>query len=194
MSVRKVFKMPKPVGITGRTSTITNSFVNSIIPVIVPSDDELEESLRILKLNKDDLRCAYCGGHATEWDHLRPIVAAKRPTGYISEIHNLVPSCGKCNQSKGGKYWKDWIRSNAKLSPKTRRVTGLDEKIACLVVYEKWGNVKPHDFEKLVGSEHWKRHWRNCEELHNKMKEAQKLADQIRKTIRGQSVGKKLKK
>jgi len=178
--------MPKPVGITGRTSTITNSFVNGIIPVIEPSDNELEESLKILKLSKEDLRCAYCGDRATEWDHLRPIVANKRPTGYASEIHNLVPVCGKCNQSKGGKYWKDWIKSDAKLSPAKRGVSGIDKKIKCLESYEKWGKTKPIDFEKLVGANLWEQHWRNCQDLHNQMKEAQKLAERIRNAILGQ--------
>lgn len=185
MSIRKIFKMPKPVGIKGRTSTITNSFVNGIIPVIEPTDGELEESLKILKLSKEDLKCAYCGDRATEWDHLRPIVTKKRPTGYISEIHNLVPACGKCNQSKGGKYWKDWINSAAKLSPKKREVSNLDEKVKRLEAYEKWGNVKPVDLENLVGANLWKKHWQNCQNLHIQMNEAQKLSDQIRDTIRG---------
>ena len=184
MSIRKIFKMPKPVGITGRTSTITNSFVNGIITVIEPTDNELEESLKILELRKEDLRCAYCGDNATEWDHLRPIVAKKRPTGYISEIRNLVPACGKCNQSKGGKYWKDWIKSGAKLSPQKRGIAGLDEKIRRLEAYEKWGNVKPLDLERLAGANLWERHWRNCQDLHAQMKEAQKLAEQTRDTIR----------
>jgi len=185
MGIREIFKMPKPVGIAGRTSTITNSFVNSIIPVIMPTEDELQKALKILKLNKDDLRCAYCGDRATEWDHLRPIVKDKKPTGYISEIHNLVPACGKCNQSKGGKYWKDWIRGGAQLSPKKRGVLDLDEKVNRLEAYEKWGNVKPLDFEKLAGTSLWHRHWKNCQNLHNQMKEAQKLADQIKNAILG---------
>lgn len=176
--------MPKPVSITGRTSTITNSFVNSIIPVIDPAENELEESLKILRLDKEDLRCAYCGDGATEWDHLRPIVGKKRPTGYVSEIYNLVPCCGKCNQSKGGSYWKDWIKSNARLSPKVRKVLGLEQKVACLEVYEKWGNAKRFDFEKLVGSELWTQHWENCNKLHEQMKVAQKLAEKIKDTIR----------
>jgi len=163
---------------------MTNSFVNSIIPVVPPSDDELEESLKILKLNKEDLRCAYCDKEVTEWDHLRPIVSQKKPTGYISEIHNLVPSCGKCNQSKGGRHWKDWIKSDAKLSPKKREVPNLNEKIACLEAYEKWGNVKPFDFGKIIGSELWNQHWKNCHNLHAEMKEAQKLAEKIRNIIR----------
>jgi len=102
----------------------------------------------------------------------------------MSEIHNLVPACGKCNQSKGGKYWKNWIKSNAKLSPKRREVTELDSKIKYLEEYERWGNVKPCDFEKLVGSNLWKRHWKNCEDLHAKMSDAQKHAEQIRELIK----------
>lgn len=184
MPIRKIFKMPKPIGITGRTSTITNSFVNGIIPVIDPSNEELGEALKILNLSKEDLRCAYCGDKATEWDHLRPIVARKRPTGYISEIHNLVPSCGKCNQSKGGKYWKDWIMSDAKLSPKKRNTLNLDEKIKRLEAYEKWGNIKPLDFESIMEPQLWDQHWKNCQNLHDRMKEAQKLAEKIRIIIR----------
>ena len=37
------FQMPNAVKITGRISTITNSFVNSIIPVIEPSSEEVVE-------------------------------------------------------------------------------------------------------------------------------------------------------
>ncbi len=184
MTIRKIFKMPKPTGITGRTSTITNSFVNGIIPVIDPSNEELEEALKILNLDKEDLRCAYCDDKATEWDHLRPIVAKKRPTGYISEIHNLVPSCGKCNQSKGGKYWKDWIKSDAKLSPKRRGTLNLNEKIARLEAYEKWGDINPLDFKNIVEPQLWDQHWINCHNLHEHMKEAQKLAEKIRIAIR----------
>jgi endonuclease I len=47
-------------------------------------------------------------------------VLKKKPTGYISEIHNLVPACGKCNQSKGNKEWRQWMLSDATLSPKTK--------------------------------------------------------------------------
>jgi hypothetical protein len=51
------------------------------------------------------------------WDHLRPLVKNKLPTGYISEIRNLVPSCGPCNQSKGASDWRAWMRGKARGSP-----------------------------------------------------------------------------
>lgn len=84
------FRMPTPVKITGRTSSITNSFVNGVIPAIMPSNEEIALALEVLGMDASDVRCAYCGDPATEWDHLNAIVRRKRPTGYISEIHNLV--------------------------------------------------------------------------------------------------------
>lgn len=97
MSLLACFSMPRPVNIAGRTSSVTNAFVNGVIPTRRPTEQDVEEVLRILELNAVDLRCSYCGDRATEWDHLRPLISAKRPTGYISEIANLVPACSKCN-------------------------------------------------------------------------------------------------
>lgn len=180
MKYKDVFKAPKPMKITGRTSTVTNSFVTSIVPSIEPTEQEIEQCLKILELDPNNLRCAYCGDKATEWDHLRPLVKDKKPTGYIAEIRNLVPACGKCNQSKGNKYWKDWIEGNAKLSPKTRQVKGLDKKIEGLRRYERWGSVLLLNFEEIVGVELWNQHWHNCEKLHKEMRNCQTLADRIK--------------
>lgn len=46
--MKKVFRMPAPVKITGRTSSITNAFVNGIIPVIEPTDEEIDDVLKHL--------------------------------------------------------------------------------------------------------------------------------------------------
>lgn len=143
----------------------------------------MELALQILDLSADNLRCAYCGDKSTEWDHLRPIVKGKKPTGYISDIYNLVPACGKCNQSKGNKPWKDWMISNAKLSPKTRGVRDLEARIEQLSNYVKWGNVNPIDFESIVDSKMWEKHLENCEKLHQDMKQAQELAMIIKHKI-----------
>ena len=107
--IRGAFKMPKLVKITGRISTITYSFVQAIIPVDPPSDADVRKVLKLLGMTPENIRCAYCGDSATEWDHINPLVANKQPTGYWSTISNLVPACGKCNQSKGGKPWKVWM-------------------------------------------------------------------------------------
>lgn len=127
-TLAKAFRMPVPVKITGRTSSITNSFVNGVIPAIMPSDGEIALALGVLGMDASDVRCAYCGDPATEWDHLSAIVRDKRPTGYISEIHNLVPACGKCNQSKGNRPWREWMFGPSPLSPASRGVGDVVER------------------------------------------------------------------
>lgn len=183
MSVRDCFRMPRPVRITGRSSSITNAFVNGIIPCHEPTDAELEEALRILGLDASDLRCIYCGDAATEWDHLRPIVRGQRPTGYISEIANLVPACGKCNQSKSGSDWRAWISGRAPRSPASRGINDITARINRLEDYENWRAPTVFDFEGIVGKELWSLHWSNWEQLMTRMKECELVALKIRKAI-----------
>ena len=117
------FQMPSPPTLVSRKSSITNAFVNAVIPIIDPTIDEIEKALAILGMDPADVRCAYCGNKSTEWDHLRPLVLKLRPTGFISEIANLVPACAKCNQSKGNRPWRTWIASKTgKHSPMVRGI------------------------------------------------------------------------
>jgi 5-methylcytosine-specific restriction endonuclease McrA len=39
--------------------------------------------------------CSYCGGIATEWDHVNPL-----RNGGPNAISNLVPSCAPCNRRR----------------------------------------------------------------------------------------------
>lgn len=183
MSYLKLFRMPTPMKITGRSSSITNSFINSIIPVIQPTEVEVEEALNVLGMSHENYACSYCGDTATEWDHLRPLVMNKLPTGFISEIHNLVPSCGKCNQSKGNKAWETWMRSSAKLSPHSRGIKDLEARAKRLEAYENWGSPTLLDFEAIVGTEVWKEHWDNWASIQKLMKEAQVIATKINLTV-----------
>ncbi|MCH8862138.1 MAG: HNH endonuclease [Proteobacteria bacterium] len=183
-SAKSVFSMPTPMKITGRSSTITNAFASAIIPVLHPTDDEIHASLRLLGMSVGGVWCSYCGGPHTEWDHLRPTIKNKRPTGYISEIKNLVPACGKCNQSKGNKNWREWMLSDARLSPKTRNIKRLDQKIANLAAYENQSGITNIDFEALLGSSIWSQHWKNWEAVLGQMENAQILADEIREELR----------
>jgi len=181
--MKKLFKMPNPVKIVGRTSSITNSFVNGIIPVIQPTDEEINEALNILGMDENSICCAYCGDAYTEWDHLRPLVINKMATGYVSEIHNLVPACGKCNQSKGNQNWYEWMYGSAQLSPATRGIKDIDERCARLKEYEKWGIPIKIDFETIIGKEDWEKHWENCEKIKSMMRESQYLSDEIQKKL-----------
>lgn len=183
MDYLSLFRMPTPMKITGRSSSITNAFINSIIPVIQPTAEEVKQALEILGMTPDTFQCAYCGAVASEWDHLRPLVKDKKPTGYISEIHNLVPACGKCNQSKGNKDWKVWMTSSAELSPTARGIKDVAERIKRLDAYEKWNVPTKIDFEAVVGKETWSQHWQNWERVQSLMRESQELAAKINQRV-----------
>lgn len=183
MPYLSLFRMPTQIKITGRSSSITNAFINSIIPVAHPSDGQVKKALEILGMSPESFQCAFCGDTATEWDHLRPLVVNKKPTGYISEIHNLVPCCGKCNQSKGNKPWAAWMRSDARLSPKTREIRDIELRFQRLTAYEQWEKPTRMNFEMILGDEVWTQHWENHEKVQDAMKQSQVLAEKIKKTI-----------
>tara|TARA_R110001583_G_scaffold191912_2_gene357810 strand:- start:2227 stop:2799 length:573 start_codon:yes stop_codon:yes gene_type:complete len=179
MNYLALFRMPTPMRITGRSSSITNAFINSIIPVVQPSADDVRQALTILGMTPKTFQCAYCGGVVSEWDHLRPLVKDKKPTGYISEIHNLVPSCGKCNQSKGNKEWKAWMLSDAKLSPTARGIKDIAERVMRLEAYENFKAPTKMDFAEIVGADIWAQHQNNLDRLQSLMRESQELAARI---------------
>ncbi len=176
-------QLPAPMSVTGRSSSITNAFINAIIPVIEPTEAEELEALRILGMSPNDIRCCYCGDKSTEWDHLRAIISNQEPTGYITEIANLVPACGKCNQSKGKSYWRTWIEGNAKLSPKSRGVTDIKDRVDRLSAYEAWRQPKKIDFAAIVGPEMWQRHRTNWRSVLDLLKASQELASEIRSLV-----------
>ena len=183
MSYLDAFVMPTQVTIMARTSSITNSFVNGIIPCIAPTEDEVAAALSVLGMDGESVACAYCGDPMTEWDHLNPLVRNKRPTGFISEINNLVPACGKCNQSKGNKPWRKWIVSGARKSPRSRGVPDLEGRIARLEEYERTFEPVRLDFESIVGPELWGAHWKNLERVHEVMKQCQEHSDLVKRAI-----------
>jgi|SRR5271156_3223917 len=176
-------QLPSPMNVTGRSSSITNAFISAIIPVIEPTVEEEREALEILQIDPEDIRCAYCGDKVTEWDHLRPIISNQEPTGYITEIANLVPSCGKCNQSKGKSHWRTWMEGAARLSPKTRGVPDLADRVARLQRYEAWRQPRKIDFAAIVGPEMWQRHRQNWRSVLDLLKKSQELASEIRSIV-----------
>lgn len=181
--LKLAFRMPKARSITFRTSTLTNAFVSAILPFPQPEASEISEVLRILEMTPNDLRCAYCGNTATEWEHLHPIVKGRRPTGYSSSIKNLVPSCGKCNQSKRAEEWRHWITSDVSGSPKSRKIADLDKRILRLEKYEKWANCRRIPIEKIVGEEAYREYFAKLDYITDQMKEAQKMAGILKAKI-----------
>ena len=180
MNVLDVFRMPTPVSVLGRSSSITNSFINGIIPSRYPSEEEVAEALSLLHLDPTDLRCAYCGDKSTEWDHLRPLISGQDPTGYISEIQNLVPACGKCNQSKGNSHWRSWMLGNAKLCPRVRCIADLEIRIARLEKFEQWREPTKLNIPEVVGEELWREYKANWRQLLDAMRNSQELSHRLK--------------
>ena len=176
-------KLRAPLKITSRTSSITNSFVQAIIPTVSCSKEEKTEALAKLGMTIENLSCVYCGSATTDWDHLRPLVQNSRPTGYISEVKNLVPSCGPCNQSKGAADWKAWMLGKARGSPTTRDLPDVAERVARIEKFVSWGSVRPVDFEHLVPRDMWSDYWDQLSAATNAMRTAQEKAALLRQHI-----------
>jgi hypothetical protein len=177
------FRMPSIQTMTSRKTSITNAFVCAIVPSLRPSLEEIAEALCILGMDPSDVRCAYCGDRASEWDHLRPLVVKRRPTGFISEIANLVPSCGKCNQSKGNTPWRDWMLGKAKLSPTGRGLSNIAERVSRLEAYERWRAPTRVEFESIVARDTWEHYWSLCERVIDDMRRCQEVADSLRAQV-----------
>ncbi|WP_317416724.1 HNH endonuclease [Thermophilibacter provencensis] len=152
----------------------------------MPSDEEIALALEALGMDALDVRCAYCGDPATEWDHLNAIVLGKRPTGYISEIHNLVPACGKCNQSKGNKPWRSWMFGPSPLSPASRGVGDIEERAEKIADYERRFPPVRIDFEAVVNGDLWKAYWDAHRDLIERMMRCEELATAVRAEISSQ--------
>jgi hypothetical protein len=68
-----------------------------------PSNYKEKEELPVHEFDKD--KCFYCEiNKATLIDHIYPVIYQKLPTVYyVESVHNKVPCCKKCNESKGNK-------------------------------------------------------------------------------------------
>ncbi|MEO8734765.1 MAG: HNH endonuclease, partial [Flavobacteriales bacterium] len=159
-------KWPREHKITERTATIRSSFVRAIIPFIKPTDQEIQDSLKELQQDPDDLRCSYCGSQATEWDHFRPVLKEKHATGNITDIYNLVPCCAKCNESKSNFDWDSWITGKTQQGPE--KVDGRDGRVQILKHFEEWSNTRTHRLsDQVLNDDRIQAYMNRCEELVN---------------------------
>jgi hypothetical protein len=181
-------KLPTINNIKGRSSSIRASFIKAILPEIISDeikerDAIINESLHILYQTKEGELCSYCGTNkATEWDHFQPIVRNKLPTGYITDLYNLIPSCSKCNQSKGSRHWKEWLDGKAKESPASRKVDLLDEIRNNLEKFELEINkntvlLSPEELVKT------KEYLTRAEDFLKSLEKFQEEADKIKESI-----------
>ena len=176
-------KSGRPGQILGRLSTITSEFWRAIAPSSQPTASDVREALDVLGMSPNTITCCYCGDKYSEWDHLRPMVENRLPTGFVTEIQNLVPSCGKCNQSKGSQHWKQWMLSSAKNSPASRKVADIDSRIEYLEKYEQWRIPTVIDFNTAAGHELWERYLTALKDVKKLLSSADGVAAEIRALV-----------
>ncbi|UOR00146.1 HNH endonuclease (plasmid) [Hymenobacter sp. 5317J-9] len=158
-------KLPARMKIDSLKTSIRRAFINTIVPEVRPTaaqEAAWRAQLGIAPLAVDGLGCVYCGRPATQLDHFRNLTAADgRPSGYITDIYNLVPCCSTCNSSKAGKHWKIWMTSNAANAPNKRlSATELADRVAVLDRFEVWSTplATRLDVLALIGVSEWEQY------------------------------------
>ena len=178
-------KAPKTSKITSRSSSITNAFIQAILPTGLWTEAEEVEALSRLGMARPVLACSYCGDTTSEWDHLFPLVRQKKPTGFIHEIRNLVPSCGRCNHSKSGGDWHVWFRNPNSNSPTKRNILDREKRFERLEEFVKWGALKAIPFHELVHEEELKSYWAVLDKVQIELAAAQRIADRLKPILQG---------
>ncbi len=178
----KQLKWPKVTTVSGRSSTIRGQFIKAIVPHIPATEEEVHACLKVLGQDPEDLKCSYCGITATEWDHFRPVVKGRKPTRSVTDVYNLVPACGKCNQSKSGSHWRVWMTGSARLVPKAG--AEQEQRIKRLEEFENWSNERTYWLsETFLNSPLVQDYLDQCEALIRSLSVYDEMALQIRASL-----------
>ena len=180
----KKFKLPTKSDLKSRTSTISNAFAIAITPYIYPSEEEISSFLMELHLKQG--QCAYCLGKANAMDHVKPLVTNGLPTGYITEIRNLVPCCSACNSAKGAQDFKSWYKSAknvARLHLEGLTDTQIEERFEIISRYVD-KIPQPIDYKTILGDDMWNEYLRRKEEMISLLKDDQVFCDKLNAIIK----------
>lgn len=180
------FKMPSKSNLKSRTSTINNAFAIGITPYLRPDDDLLKAYYDELKI--EPCQCGYCMrlGEGKTVDHINPLVISGKPSGYITDINNLIPCCKDCNSKKGGKYFGDWYKSpKNKKRLKSMGLTDqiINERYDIITAYINNHCSKPYDYEKIVGEDKWNEYINRKNKMIALLEEDQKFCDELNELI-----------
>jgi hypothetical protein len=160
-----------------RKTTINHAFAAAIAPYDLYEEARIRRAVEILGQDPDqDLRCVYCNEEAQTWDHVFGTVKQSRFSGHGHRLGNLVPSCKKCNSSKGNKNWKDFLEQlgdSEKLPSEI--VQNRESTIHKYLTTHSYLDVEPHnspDYDRLL-------------EIRSEVLDLLKQADELAERIRG---------
>ena len=104
--------------------------------------DDLAAVYAYFKVNGGDY-CFYCDApEPTRWDHLHAV-----SRGGSTVPGNLVPACGRCDDSKQARDVEEWIASKSRHRPSGERLQVLLGKIRA---YREHFHYQPVAFEKRL--------------------------------------------
>lgn len=175
----KRFKLPTKANLKGRSSTISNAFAISITPYLYPTTKEINWFYASLSIQEG--QCAYCLGDANAMDHIKPLVTNGLPTGYITDIHNLVPCCSACNSSKGKKDFSEWYLSQNNIDRLHKK--GLDDEEIqnrYKVIINYINHIgEPLNYQEIVGDDLWNEYLSRRKDLIAALRENQEFCDKL---------------
>lgn len=180
------FKMPARTTIKGRVTTIRNSAFNGILPVEKPDKEDIafiEEKIGTDK-SKSAFLCGYCGKSiSSQKDHINPLIIDGKPSGYIHEISNLIPSCESCNSIKSNDTLEQFF-DNPKFTCKLSESELIDRKRIVEEYQEyfrkKYGKLVKLNFEQIVDSDLWEEYLNKTEEILELMRSTSDMYNKIK--------------
>jgi len=81
----------------------------------------------------------------TRWDHLHPV-----SRGGDTVPGNLVPACGRCDDSKQDREVEEWVRSTSPLRPQKNELPRIRREVK---EYRKKFNYIPREFKSKLSKE-----------------------------------------
>lgn len=120
--------------------------------------------------------CAFCGGaEAPRNDHLVPVI---NRGDFIRQ--NVVPACAKCDDSKGQKDFRSWMReatSKSSLRQRGFTDTQIEERIQRI---EQWQTGYESKTDEQLFEKNLSRYRLILEKMDNLIKKAQQLVNDVK--------------
>jgi hypothetical protein len=123
--------------------------------------------------------CTYCGSSNVErWDHLVPITA-----GGETVIGNMVPACGRCDDSKRDLRYDDWMTSDYPSAPRNRGVTDIESRRKRIKSYIEHFSYTPRTLEQRLN----RKELRTLKDIRSRLRALRADVDGLIETYRGRA-------
>ena len=144
MKIEKFKERMKPHRLLSRSSTVTHEYAKALAPADEYDQNKLEAAFQKMGLFENGtLLCAYCSNTATTVDHLNPLVVNKKFSGWGHVFGNLVPACRNCNESKGGKPWREFAEKRNVSESQIQKLEAYESQASTPVSQDELAKLYP---------------------------------------------------